>query len=54
MFFACVSPTGQPAGAVFSRLALLRDVCVEEAEVNPLFVCVSGVVAVDALLRLAG
>ena len=40
--------------ADFSRLALLRDVCVEEAEVNPLFVRESGVVAVDALLRLAG
>lgn len=39
--------------AAFSRLALCDGVRVEEAEINPLFVRADGVVAVDALVRLA-
>ncbi|ALM82698.1 acetate--CoA ligase family protein [Bordetella sp. N] len=39
--------------AAFSRLAVLRGVAVQEAEINPLFVRKDGVVAVDGLLRLA-
>ncbi|OZI63201.1 acetate--CoA ligase family protein [Bordetella genomosp. 11] len=38
--------------AAFSRLALVRDVTVSEAEINPLFVRADGVVAVDGLLRI--
>ena len=39
--------------AAFSRLALMEDMRVEEAEINPLFVRADGVVAVDGLVRLA-
>ncbi|WP_454725988.1 MULTISPECIES: acetate--CoA ligase family protein [Cupriavidus] len=37
----------------FSRLAALRGVRVQEAEINPLFVRADGVVGVDCVLRLA-
>ena len=36
-----------------SRLALVKEVTVEEAEINPVFVSRDGAVAVDGLIRLA-
>jgi succinyl-CoA synthetase beta subunit len=35
-----------------SLLALVEDPCVVEAEINPLIVRITGVVAVDALARI--
>src|SRR3546814_19483164 len=37
----------------FSKLALLDDPCIEEAEINPLFVMADRVAAVDILFRVS-
>ncbi|OZI33698.1 acyl-CoA synthetase [Bordetella genomosp. 5] len=39
--------------ADFSQLAACTDATIAEAEINPLFVCADGVIAVDGLLRLS-
>jgi hypothetical protein len=61
MFRTLAGYRGKPAGDVdalaraivaMSQLALLADPAVAEAEINPLIVQVSGVIAVDALVKL--